>query len=294
MSSIRLKKNIVERKKKALIKIGILAAVLLILCMAVYLSVDRVAPTFDFTDAASVYSVNDGAELDISTFLKGVRASDNVDGDLTERIAIKSMRQNADASISVIYCVRDNSGNLTIEERIYNLNVTGGNSSSSGNDVAKLPEDAQTSAQEPDTTDDAQNPADPAESQPEETVDVPAEPDTPQETEPQDTPAVVQPEETEPAPETEPQEAETKSAKPVITLNATEAHVAVGEGFYYPGYIAEMWDDVDDQTQLYNSIWIENYELVDWNTPGVYTLIFRVVDSDKNISDGQPFTLYVE
>lgn len=288
MSSIRLKKNIVERKKKALIKIGILAAVLLILCMAAYLSVDRVAPTFDFTNAASVYSVDDGAELDISTFLKGVRASDNVDGDLTERIAIKSMRQNADSSISVIYCVRDNSGNLAIEERIYNLNVAGGNITASGNDVAMLPEDPQTPA------DGSAEASEAAGSAPEETADVPDETDTSQETEQQDT-SEVQPseEETEPVPDV-PQDGETKSEKPVITLNATEAHVAVGEGFYYPGYIAEMWDDVDDQTQLYNSIWIENYELVDWNTPGVYTLIFRLVDSDKNISDGQPLTVYVE
>lgn len=282
MSSIRLKKNIVERKKKSLIKIGVLAALLLILCMAFYLSADRVAPTFDFTDAASVYSAEDGTELDISIFLEGVRASDNKDGDLTDRIAIKSMRRNADASISVIYCVRDNSGNLTVEERIYNLTVTGSDPSSSGNDVVRLPEDEQTSpdasneqpTQEPEATDPAETSAEGAQSQPEET------------------PVAVQPSEEETLPpETQPA---APSQKPVITLNTTEAHVAVGEGLYYPAYIAQMWDDVDDQTFLFNNIWIENYELVDWNTPGVYTLIFRLVDSDKNISDGQTLTVYVE
>ncbi len=281
MSSIRLKKDIVERKKKSLIKLGIFAAVLLILCLAVYLSADRTAPTLDFTNAASVYSLDEGTALDMGTFLQGVKALDNVDGDLTDRIAIKSMRQNADSSISVIYCVRDNSGNLTVEERIYNLNMSGGTIQTSGNDTAQLPEDDQTSPDVPEEISEESG----AEQLPEDTQEVPA----------QATEAPpAQPAETEPSVQEQPQESETRSAKPVITLNATEVHIAAGEGFYYPGYIAEMWDDVDTQTQLYNSIWIENYELVDWNTPGVYTLIYRLVDSDKNISDGQTLTVYIE
>lgn len=307
MSSIRLKKNIVERKKRSLIRIGIIAAILLILCMAAYLSVDRTAPTFDFTEAASVYSVDGGTDLDVSIFLKGVKASDNVDGDLTERIAIKSMRQNADASISVIYCVRDNAGNLTMEERIYNLDVPKDDIASSGDDYVQLPEDASTSGEE--TEDQSaeeneeesvpRNPDEQTESQPEDTTDVPAEPDIPSEAEPQDIPSDTEPQdipvEVQPSePEAVPEDTEQRSETPVIILNAAEAHIAVGSSFNYPGYIAEVWDDVDDQTQLLSNIWIENYELIDWNISGVYELIFHVVDSDGNISDGQPFTLYVE
>ncbi len=122
MCSIRLKTDIARRKKKSLIRLGALAAALLILCLMVYLSEDRTAPTFDFTNAASVYTLSGDSALDISIFFEGVTATDDVDGDLTDSITIKSIRKNIDSSISVIYSVRDHSGNLTQEERIYTLN----------------------------------------------------------------------------------------------------------------------------------------------------------------------------
>jgi hypothetical protein len=252
----------------------------MVLCLAVYLSVDRGAPVFDFTDAASVYSIEDGASLDINTFLKGVKATDRVDGDLTDRIAIKSLRQNADSSISVIYCVRDNAGNLTTEERIYNLQIVGDSTDADTSVVADETETTQAEpvqTEEPVASEEASDPSSETETDTEPVTDT--------------DPAVEGDTEPESEPETDP----AQSAEiPVIVLNASEAHISVGTPFDYAAYIAELRDDVDDQYQLARCIRIEHYELVDTNTAGAYELIYHVVDSDGNVSEGQPFTLYVE
>ncbi len=285
MSSIRLKKNIVERKIKSLIKMGIVAAVLLLLCIAVYMSGDRTAPEFDFTNAASVYHVDADTDISTDTFLEGVTASDDVDGDLTDRIVVKSMRQNADSSISVTYLVRDNSGNLTTEERIYNLSESSSTASSNDSSVYVAvdtdSDETETDEEQTETYEET------SEGQPEESVEY-AETEAPAET--ADTVAetdVVVVETVEIVTDTSTSEA------PVIALTTTEARIATGTVLPYNDYIAYLSDDVDSAEFLQSYIWIEGYYDIDWNVPGVYTLVFRVTDSDGNISEPQTLTVYV-
>ncbi len=294
MSSIRLKKNIVERKIKSLIKMGILAAVLVLLCVAVCMSGDRTAPVFDFTNAASVYYVSADEEITTDTFLSGVTASDNTDGDLTDRIVVKSMRQNADSSVTVTYSVRDNSGNLTTQERIYNLSGTSTVISISDDDEETETEDTTETQTDTEAVTEDTVSEEISETQPEESAEA-AEPVETAETEAPaetvetvaDTVAVVV--ETE-----EVVVAETSTSEPpVIALTTTEARIATGTVLPYNDYIAYMSDDVDTYEYLQNYIWIEGYYDVDWNVPGVYTLVFRVTDSDGNISAPQTLTVYV-
>lgn len=75
--------------------------------------VDSKAPTISFTE--NDLSFEEGENFDL---LKGVTATDNVDGNLTDKITVKEEEDSYQPGThSILYIVKDTSGNITEEKR---------------------------------------------------------------------------------------------------------------------------------------------------------------------------------
>ena len=108
---------------------AILIVVLLIICcilcaICVYLNVtkDKTPPEITFDDTIVVYTEGD----DTGLLFNGVSASDLIDGDVTDRIIIKSITMEKDGVATVVYVVTDNSYNVTEKSRqiVYKTRTT--------------------------------------------------------------------------------------------------------------------------------------------------------------------------
>ncbi|MCR5743847.1 MAG: DUF5011 domain-containing protein [Lachnospiraceae bacterium] len=328
MSSIRLKKNVEAAKKKSVIVISVITAVLLVITLLSYLVTDRKAPVFDFSSAAVSFDFDGYTPIPDSELLAGITATDNKDGDLTDRIVVKSVHYNEQYSVTVTYLCRDNSGNLATKQVMYGLNnsvidvaeetttteskpaviidvPTEPVSEESSGDSSETPEESENSETEPVTEEPTT--AEPTTEEPTTAEPTTEEPTTPEPTTPEPTteePTTEEPTTPEPTTET-PTEPPTTVAPttqaptepspegyPVIVLTMSEAHLAVGEPYYWKNYIADMYDDKDSLSFLYQNIYIENFN-VDTNVPGTYHLIYHVTDSDGHMSPGTPLTLIV-
>lgn len=91
-------------------------------------------------------------------------------------------------------------------------------------------------------------------------------------------------------PQTEPQAA--VPGGPVITLTQYELTIAVGEQINPLLYVADITDDKDDRESLWRNIQISGN--FDPNTPGVYTQVFYLYDSDRNRSNEAVLTITVQ
>lgn len=103
-------------KKAKNISIGILSAVCCVLAfICVYLTVtkDNTPPEINFDDIILSYTEGE----DTGVLFTGVSASDLVDGDVTDRIIIKSITVEQEGIASVTYAVTDNSHNVTERSR---------------------------------------------------------------------------------------------------------------------------------------------------------------------------------
>ena len=95
------------------ILIGILSTIcfmLAIVCVFLALAKDDTPPEITFDDIILSYTEGD----DTSILFTGVSASDLVDGDVTDRMIIKSITMEKDGFATVTYAVTDTSNNLTL------------------------------------------------------------------------------------------------------------------------------------------------------------------------------------
>ncbi|HBA69424.1 MAG TPA: hypothetical protein DCZ40_08725 [Lachnospiraceae bacterium] len=103
-------------KKERVIGIVIAAvnAVLMIVCAALYLGMDRTEPRFEFQASNMIYREG----MDISEFINGVSAYDDEDGDITDRIVVEKLIKNREEnSVIVFYAVSDKAGNVVKSSR---------------------------------------------------------------------------------------------------------------------------------------------------------------------------------
>ena len=316
--SIRLEKDIQARKKRSVIILAAVTCVLAVIAAVTYFADDRKAPVIDASGVVQKIDISDGKNPSDQILLAGITATDNRDGDLSDRVRIKSVHMNDLNSMTVTYVCRDNAGNLATESVNFSLKT----------DTAQV-DPPETTTAEPDTEpiqtqeptksgiiDVPTEPAPETEQPPsqEPTPEVPdtlepvteepvtEEPTTPEPTTPElTTPEPTTPEPTTPEPTTpEPTSPEPATAEPSpagypsIVLIASEVHVRVGETFHWKNMIADMTDDKDGLSFLYQNIWIEGFDNIDTSRHGSFSLIYHVKDSDGHMSPGVPLTVYVD
>ena len=296
--SIRLEKDIQARKKRSVIILAAVTCVLAVIAAVTYFADDRKAPVIDASGVAQKIDISDGKNPSDQILLAGITATDNRDGDLSDRVRIKSLHMNDLYSMTVTYVCRDNAGNLATESVNFSLKT----------DTAQV-DPPETTTAEPDTdltkTQEASKsgiidvPTEPATEteQPPSQEPTPEVPDTPEPvTEEPTTPEPTTPEPTTPEPTSpEPATAEPSPAGyPSIVLIASEVHVRVGETFHWKNMIADMTDDKDGLSFLYQNIWIEGFDNIDTSRHGSFSLIYHVKDSDGHMSPGVPLTVYVD
>lgn len=103
-------------KKAKNISIAFLSAMCLMLasaCVFLTITKDNTPPEINFDDIILSYTEGD----DMSVLFSGVSASDLVDGDVTDRMIIKSITVEKGGFATVIYAVTDSSNNVTERSR---------------------------------------------------------------------------------------------------------------------------------------------------------------------------------
>ena len=93
--------------------LAVLCAGLAVVCVFMTFSKDKTPPEINFADIIISYTEGD----DTSVLFSGVSASDLVDGDVTDRMIIKSITVEKGGFATVIYAVTDSSNNVTERSR---------------------------------------------------------------------------------------------------------------------------------------------------------------------------------
>lgn len=251
---------------------GIIIAILLAVTIMLNIGVDRKPPVISY-DRDISYTEGQ----DISTLLVGVHAYDDKDGDVTANVIVESLIVLEDKTTArVNYTARDNSNNVTKDSRIIAY-------SGSGKSIYS------TSATEFMSVNNKTSGASDEETTPYETTESPTteSPTTEEET---TTEKVTTQEET-----TKETESVTPTASPTgaptIVLRAHEGTINVGGFFNVANYVSDILDDKDERNDLFRRIGIEGK--YDSRTAGDYTFSIYCIDSDRNISNKETFTLHV-
>lgn len=243
-------------------------AILICVCGFFYLSKDRVAPKLQFSSNDAIYS----PDCDESILLNGVSASDNKDGDISDRIVIEKIVENREANTAVIYyAVSDHSGNVSKASREFGATYP----------VAEeLPEEIQDviEAIEQETpviadevleevaeeTDDSEEESEDEDSEEDADEDAESEEDD-------DEPERVEREEPVANQPT------VNMMAPYLVLNSSDVKISAGDGIPWATVIKTMGDDKDGYEKLFGNLVVSKF---DRNKPGTYPVTVYTVDSD--------------
>lgn len=224
---------------------------------------DNIPPVISFPDVKAVYT--EGSETEL--LLDGVRAIDEVDGDVSDTLVVESViPQQNQKQATVLYYAKDRSNNVVKTSRIVDYVPSEG--------VLWMVE--QQTEQETEKT---------------KGTDTGIETDTGTETE-------IETEDAETETETETGDAaETgrimlPEGSPRITLTTSRLTIKEGESYDLLSYVKDITDDIDGPDWLYRQIHIGGMH--DIAGPGVYELIYTVIDRDGNMSNEAKLTLTIE
>jgi len=297
--------------------LALLNVILLAVCAVFYLRKDKAEPKLEFQPVETVY--REGMETD--KLLEGIRAFDNRDGDITDRIVIEKFIENRDEkTVLVFYAVSDKAGNTSKASRVFQ--AVYGEKDTSDSDSEQFmeagisaefhqddeavdgrqvddetTEDETESMQEAASEDTPEPTSEPA-SQPEPGPTL--EPASQPETEPAQEPAPAPETEltSEPEPRAEQQsiqepgtETDHGSSPPVLTLKTAEVKVNAGQGPTWVDIIGMLTDDKDNYETLFKNLNVSKY---DGNKPGTYQVTVYTEDSDGNQSEKVPLTIVVK
>lgn len=197
-----------------------------------------------------------GAE-DTSYLLEGVKAADTKDGDVTDSLRVEKVQVNEEENkVVVVYIAKDSSNNVT------KVSVT-----IPSNEI-KTQTEKESDAQVLETF---------AQTTPEVTPEPTPEP----------TPEVLSGEA-----ENEAKIAALPQGCPALYLEQYEEKLVAGSDFNVLSYVKEITDDVDDRSWLFQHIQVSGE--VNTYVPGVYQLVYYVIDSNGNQSNEALLTVTVE
>lgn len=260
----------------------VLAAVnviLLALCAILYLQTDRTSPKMEFQESQAVYREKGNKDR----LLEGVRAVDNADGDITDRIVIeKIVEDRENQSVVVYYAVSDSAGNVAKASRVFDAvfeeqkEETERLMKAGIEAEMSLPEKIETIKKDDRTEED------PAEI---ESTSTPFPTETPEKT---PEPAAIEAPSPEPAQESVPA---ADPSVPILTLKASEVRVKAGQGPAWVELIGTLSDDKDSYETLFRNLTVSKY---DRDRTGSYGVSVYTEDSDGNRSASVPLTIIVE
>lgn len=221
---------------------------------------DREAPEIVCTDEAiTEYD----PEMSDTELLKGIKATDNKDGDVSDSLTVESVYEVDDSNVVVIYVAKDNANNIAKLKR--NMSI-GSEKMKDSKESASVPVENVEIDNESSTESDSQA----------------NEPSTP---EPVDIASQM-------ALEQE-QKADAMPAQcPRLYLKEYYMTISVGSSVDLLSNVKEISDDSDNTSELWKRIQINGQ--VDASTKGTYTCTYYVVDSAGNMSNSAELTVVVE
>ena len=243
--------------KKLTIGMAALCIILAAVFVWLRMSEDRKSPEITFPDIEANYQ--EGQEAAI---LEGVSAFDDKDGDVTDTIFIESIIPNENKTqATVSYVAKDKSNNIARVTRKVNFFPDG----------TQLPtnlesDDNESSLETAGITADTETQTNPIGN-----ISTPT-----------TTPSLAT------APTTTPS---ANPDAPILILSKTQDSISRGASINRLSYVQDITDDKDSRESLFRKIQISG----DLNSsiPGVYELIYYVIDSDGNISNNASLTITV-
>lgn len=253
---------------------GLACVLLLLLSAFLYLRTDRKPPVIHFSDADIVYKEGE----DPNDLLTKLRAEDNRDGDVTDKVFIVSITPNNDQTKAVVlYGVSDKAHNATTAARTVTYQATGQEASSPDSVKAKTENSSDEKSKGDgesgkDSEKDSDKDSDANAANPDQDTNASANADQP-------AAGSVQSEGSNPA-------------APVVTLSSSQVEIKAGSRFNPVGVVTSITDDKDDQNALFRRVNVSG----DYNTkqPGSYPIQITVTDSDGNTSAPVSFNLVVQ
>lgn len=215
---------------------------------------DHTAPVITIEKTQKIH-YTEGEAYD--KLLKGVKADDNRDGDLSDQVFVDKIIPVSKKGAVVYYGVMDHANNVGTAKRM--VSYTAANADAAENVAADENTASNTDEAVQENTDDKKTDA-------EEQTDT--------EKNAQDNPL------------------QADGGKPVIALAEQTKTIARGTTFNPLSEVTEAVDDKDDRDTLFKSLHIDGEYNV--NKAGTYTLQYYVQDSDGNTSDPIEFTLTVQ
>ena len=116
--------------KKLAIGIGIVDAVLLVVCLFLYLGKDRTPPVISFGDSTAVYE--DG--MDESLLLQEVTAMDDRDGDVSNSLMVEKVAGTNGKEVIVTFVALDQSNNVGKASKVFAV-ASGSAAASDGDEM---------------------------------------------------------------------------------------------------------------------------------------------------------------
>lgn len=262
--------------KKLAIGIGIVDAVLLVVCLFLYLGKDRTPPVISFGDSTAVYE--DG--MDESLLLQEVAATDDRDGDVSNSLMVEKVAGTNGKEVIVTFVALDQSNNVGKASKVF---AVASESAAAPDGEDMLADDGNGMSQN-ETESGTVMGDDSAEDNSSEdggAADNRDAKDTQQDGNAGD-------ENREDGDGNE----EQSGPAPVLVMNSDEIITKKGTAPNWNTVIETMSDDKDDYNTLYNNLKLEGH--VDLSRPGEYPVTLYTVDSDGNRSEMRELVVKVE
>lgn len=246
--------------KKLAIGIGIVDAVLLVVCLFLYLGKDRTPPVISFGDSMTVYE--DG--MDESLLLQEVTAMDDRDGDVSNSLMVEKVAGTNGKEVIVTFVALDQSNNVGKASKVFAV-ASGTVMAPDGEDL-RAEDGIRMSQNETEAGTVMGENAGEENGRKENTGDEGQEDGN--------------------------GKVEQSGPAPVLVMNSNEIITQKGIAPNWNTVIETMSDDKDDYNTLYNNLKLEGH--VDLSRPGEYPVTLYTVDLDGNRSETRELIVKVE
>lgn len=293
------------------IMLAIANVVLAIVSVVLYLGTDRKEPTFEFMETNVIYEEG----MEESRLLEGIKAYDNEDGDLTDRIVVEKKIENQERnSVVIFYAVSDNAGNVAkcsrefiavyrteteeadsqelqdgplVQSGVWSVLEGGGTGENNSADIS-----VQEDGEEADAQDSEAGEATEDESTEDEGEDALDDGEGIERNEREERTGERETEQEEQASEHDTQTVRNRPAPeaPMLELRVSEVTTQVGVAPAWVNVIGTLSDDKDNYETLFGNLEISKYNI---NQAGTYQVKVSTRDSDGNKSGEVPLTIIV-
>ncbi len=276
-----------KQGRTAGIILAVINMILITVCIVCWLRTDRTEPEMEFQALTVVYREG----MDNAKLLEGVTASDDKDGDVTDRVVIEKIVEDRQENQAVVfYAVSDKAGNVEKASRVFEAAFSdqffeaGINAELKGEDTDW--KDTSENTEQPQNQEEAVSPAPLPSGTPEEETE-PTPMKTPEQ-EPLKTPEPTPQKTPEPTPKPKPT---VDPSVPVLTLKMSEVKVNAGQGPAWVDIIGTLKDDKDNYETLFKNLSVSKYNK---DKAGTYQVTVSTEDSDGNRSNAVPLTIIVK